>query len=164
MPSRVSLVFQILLLFAAIAPASARQGGDVGACRVDVEESSLTTPTGPSIELGAGGKEICFRFFTDIHDALEASRSEGEVVAQGGAGTSIDAPFDIGARIADANPMIPILRHYRETAKGRFVHFLLVSRADDRYVVEIAASPAEGPVVTRYYEYSAWVMRQLKKP
>jgi hypothetical protein len=152
------------LFWITIVPASARQGGDLGVCRVDVEGSSITMPVGPSIELGADGKEICFRFFTDVGEALEASQSAGEIVAQGGAGTSIADPVDIGAHIADENPMIPILRHYRGTAEGRFVHFILISRAEDRYVVEIAAGPAEGPVATRYYEYSTWVRLQLKKP
>jgi hypothetical protein len=146
----------------AVLPAFARQGGDLGVCRVDVEGSDLIMPVGPALELGSRGKAICFKFYTDVDDALAASKSAEAVEVKGGSGLSIDDPVDIGGAISDENPLIAILTHYRGTAEGRFVHFELISRAEERYVVEIAAKSADGAVTARYFNYAAWVQRQLK--
>lgn len=162
MRTRLPLILLTLLSCAAVGPVSARQGGDFAACKVDVEGDRLTMPTGPAMELGADGEDICLQFMADIHDALEASPAADDVDAEDGDGFSPDTAFHIGERLAERNPMVPVLRHYRGIATGRFAYFMLIARANDRYILEVTGGPDEGPIWPVYYDYTAWVTRQLE--
>ena len=58
--------------------------------------------------------------------------------------------------------MSPILVHFSGAAQGgRYRDFVLISRPDDRFVVQVSVGLADGSVIARYYEYSAWVTPQL---
>ena len=45
---------------------------------------------------------------------------------------------------------------------GRYRSFVLISRPDDRYVAAVTLGREDGSADTRYYEYSPWVLPQLK--
>jgi hypothetical protein len=141
----------------------ARSGGDLDVCSVLVEGNGITMDTGPGAELGANGKAICERFFADVSDALVKSRVKGGVPARGGDGLSSLAPIDIGVDNAERNWMIPVLAHFAGAVPpGRYRSFVLISRPDDHYVAAVTLGPADGPAATRYYEFSPWVLPQLK--
>lgn len=71
-------------------------------------------------------------------------------------------PIDIGVDNAERNWMNSVLIHFSGAAPGgRYQDFVLISRPDDRFVVQVSVGLADGSIVSRYYDYTAWVAPQL---
>ena len=158
MPKLLSTLLLAALGAVATVHAAARQGGDIIACQVTVNEPSGTYWVSPSsVELGDDGEEICRAFLVDVMRGVGADESSAAVNIEG-TGQSIEKPANVGAHIDDVNPMIAIVRHYRANARGQVVLVDLIARANDQYAVRIATASSDSE---RFYQYSEWVRRRL---